>query len=112
MPATKQAPEKARTAKAGKPQAAETARARCEADGRVIDRIADSLDVAQRDLKALSGSLGSGAGDLRKDVARLLRDARRDVTKLSKSVRRDLERLQRDLTTARGGNGRGAHKRS
>lgn len=107
MPTTSKKP-------ASKPQAATaSARASCEEDGRVLDRIADSLDVAQRDLKALSGSLGSGAGDLRKDLAKLLRDARRDVTKMGKSVRRDLERLQRDLGGASGKpqrNGGGARR--
>lgn len=102
MPATKQAPAKARKAPAAKPQTTEAARARCEENGRVLSRISDSLEVAQRDLQALRGSLGTGAVDLRKDVAKLLRDAQRDVTKLGKSVRSDLERLQRDLSSTTG----------
>lgn len=75
-------------------------RKRYEQNGRAIDRIAKSLEAAQSDLSALRGTMGSGAGDLRKDISRLLRDARRDVGKLSKAVRRDLERLQKDLAQA------------
>ncbi|MGA2321615.1 MAG: hypothetical protein ABSG95_12875 [Solirubrobacteraceae bacterium] len=79
-------------------RAIKAARARIEKNERAIGRIAKSLDAAQKDLSAIGGSLGTGASDLRKDVAKLLRDARRDVTKMSKAVGRDLERLQKDLS--------------
>jgi hypothetical protein len=55
---------------------------------------------AQTDLPAIRGSVGTGGRGLRKNVAKLLRDARRDVEKMNKAVRRDLERPQKDLTSA------------
>jgi hypothetical protein len=82
------------------PRATTEARKRCEQNGRAIDRLAKSLEAAQAELTALRSTMGSGAGDLRKDLARLLRDARRDVGKLGKTVRRDLERIQNDLVSA------------
>jgi hypothetical protein len=85
---------------ATKPAAKDAARERCEENNRVIERVTKSLEVAQADLSALRGSVGSGATDLRKDVNRLIRDARRDLTKMSKAVRRDLERAQKDLASA------------
>jgi ABC-type transporter Mla subunit MlaD len=81
-------------------RSAEAARARREQDADTIGRVAAKLEAAQEDLASLRGNLGAGAGDLRKDVAKLLRDARRDVTKMSKLVRRDLEHLQNDLAPA------------
>jgi hypothetical protein len=98
MPATaKSAPSRK---SASKPRAAEVARERCEENNRVIERISKSLEVAQADLAAIGGSVGAGAGDLRKDVTRLLRDACRDLTKMSKAVRRDLEQAQKDIASA------------
>jgi hypothetical protein len=79
---------------------AEKARARWEENDRVIRRISDSLDVAQADLTKLGGSVGAGAGDLRRDLARLLRDARRHAASMGKATGKDLERLQRDIVTA------------
>jgi hypothetical protein len=113
MPATRTTASRSRAASAGakkKPTAAQrTAAERCEQNGRVIERVSKSLEAAQADLSALRGSVGTGAADLRKDVAHLLRDARRDLTKMSKTVRRDLERAQRDLTAAaRSGTGKPA----
>jgi hypothetical protein len=67
---------------------------------RLIRRITDSLDVAQADLGHLRGSVGSGVGDLRRDLAKLLRSARRDAERLGKAARKDLERLQRDVASA------------
>lgn len=93
MPATRKAP-----ARPARPRATEAARARREQDADTIGRIATKLEAAQEDLASIRGNLGAGAGDLRKDVAKLLRDARRDVTKMSKLVRRDLEHLQKDLS--------------
>lgn len=92
MPATRRS--------ASGPRATEATRQRYEQNNRVVDSVAKSLETAQADLAAIRGSLGTGAGDLRKDIARLLRDARRDVTKLSRSLRRDLERVQKDLASA------------
>jgi hypothetical protein len=74
--------------------------ARFEENDRVIGRIAESLEVAQNDLAKLGGSLEAGAGDLRRSLTRLLRDARRDATKMSKATRKDLERLQKDIAAA------------
>ena len=70
------------------------ARARFEKNHRAIGRLTKSLDSAQKDLAAIGGSVSTGAGDLRKDVAKRLRDARKDVTKMGNTLRRDLERLQ------------------
>jgi ABC-type transporter Mla subunit MlaD len=75
------------------------ARARHEDHAHTIERISRALEAAQKDLTSLRGNLGTGMGDLRRDVARLLKDARRDVGAMSKAVRRDLERLQRDIVT-------------
>jgi hypothetical protein len=97
MSPTKKTPTKL----AGRPpRVAEKARARWEENDRVIRRISDSLDVAQADLTKLGGSLGAGAGDLRRDLARLLRDARRHAASMGKATGRDLERLQRDIVAA------------
>jgi septal ring factor EnvC (AmiA/AmiB activator) len=94
MPATRKSPAKP----SARPRGTQTARARHQKTDRAIDRITKSLDAAQKDLSAIGGGLGTGAGELRKDVSKRLRDARRDVTKMSKTVRRDLERLQKDLS--------------
>ncbi len=92
MPATRRSTNRPRTSQA--------TRERYEKTSRVIDRVAKSLKTAQADLSAISGSLGTGASDLRRDVSKLVRDARRDVGKMSRAVRRDLERVQRDLASA------------
>jgi hypothetical protein len=60
-----------------------------------------SLETAQKDLAAIGGTLGTGAGDLRKDVTRMLRDARRDLTKMGKAMSREVERLQKDVVSAK-----------
>ena len=98
MPATKTKP-RATT------YATESARAKTENDVRVIERVAQTLEAAQRDLASIGGSLGAGARDLRKDVQPMLRDSRRDLKKMSKALQRDLERLQKDLTKTTGKNG-------
>jgi ABC-type transporter Mla subunit MlaD len=105
MPTTRRAPTPATPSRS-----TEAARTRREQDASTIDRVAAKLEAAQEDLASLRGNLGAGAGDLRKDVAKLLRDARRDVTKMSKFVRRDLEHLQKDLspTSTRPRRARGA----
>jgi hypothetical protein len=95
MPATRTQTRRARPTPA--------ARERAEADAQRLEQIQQMLDVAQRDLASIGGSVGTGVRDLRRDVTKLLRDARRDVTKMSRAVRRDLERLQRDLTAAANG---------
>jgi hypothetical protein len=76
------------------------ARARSEQNHRALTRITRALETAQKDLGAIRGSLGTGAGDLRKDVGALLRAARRDVAKMNRAVRADLERLQKDVSSA------------
>jgi hypothetical protein len=58
------------------------------------------LAVAQKDLAAIRGSIGTGGNDLGKDVARLLRDARHDLEKMNKAMVHDLGRLQKDLVPA------------
>lgn len=98
MSATKKKPTSTtRAAKSAKPTAQD--------DARMIDHVAQVLEDAQKDLASIGGSLGAGAGDLRKDVQRMLRDARRDLDKLSKALQRDLQRLQKDLTKTPAKNG-------
>ncbi len=79
------------------------ARERAEADAVRLEQIQKMLDVAQRDLASIGGTVGTGVRDLRRDVTKLLRDARRDVTKMSRAIQRDLERMQRDMTAVAAG---------
>ena len=90
----------AKAKKASRPSASAAARVRAEDNDRRLERVTQSLEAAQKDLTAIGGSLGTGAGDLRRDVKRALTDARRDVVKMRRSVQRDLGRLQKDLTKA------------
>jgi hypothetical protein len=87
-------------AKAKAPRVTASAHARCQENDRVLSRVADSLDVAQKHLGKLGGNVGSGVSDLRRDVSKALRDARRDVTKMGKATRKELERLQKDMLAA------------
>jgi ABC-type transporter Mla subunit MlaD len=86
--------------------ATQSAKAKTEGDARVLDRVSQALEAAEKDLASIGGSLGAGARDLRKDVKRMLRDARRDLKKMSKALQRDLEQLQKDLTKTPAKNGR------
>jgi len=81
-------------------RAAAATRARHERNSQAIRRIKQALDVTQKEMAAIRGNLGTGGGDLRKDVAKLLRDARRDVEKMNKAVLGDLERLRKELAAA------------
>jgi hypothetical protein len=90
MPST----QKSKARPAARPRANAATRARFEKNHRAIGRLTKSLDSAQKDLAAIGGSVTTGAGDLRKDVAKRLREARKDVTKMGNTLRRDLERLQ------------------
>jgi ABC-type transporter Mla subunit MlaD len=101
MPATK-----TKTKTNAVTRATESAKAKTQDDARMIDHVSQALEAAQEDLASIGGSLGTGAGDLRKDVQRMLRDAWRDLKKMSKSLQRDLEQLQKDLTKAPAKNGR------
>jgi len=83
---------------AQRPSAAAAARARD--DDHRLERVMRSLESAQKDLAAIGGSVGAGAGDLRRDVKRLVRDASRDVGRMRRAVQRDLARLQKDLAKA------------
>ena len=91
MPST----QKSKARPAARPRTTAAARARYAKNDRAIGRLTKSLDTAQKDLAAIGGSVSTGAGDLRKDVAKRLRDARKDVTKMGNTLRRDLERLQK-----------------
>jgi hypothetical protein len=82
------------------PRSVKSAHARVAKDDHTIRRVSKSLDAAHKDLTAIGTNLGAGAGDLRKDVVKLLRDARRDVARMGAIVRRDLERLQKDVRAA------------
>ena len=84
---------------AARPRVTVAARARFEQNGRAIARIKKALEVTEKELGAIRGSIRTGRRDLRKDVARLLRDARRDLEKMNKAVLRDLEQLQKDLSS-------------
>ncbi len=81
-----------------RPRATQAARARAEDGAQRLDRVFASLEAAQTDLASIGRSVGTGTGDLRRDLSRLLRDARRDVNKMRRAVQRDVERLQKDLT--------------
>jgi hypothetical protein len=67
-----------------------------------LKRLNKSLDSADSALTALSKDVGAGAGDLHKNVSRLLRDARRDSGKLGKAVLKDLQQLQKALAETSG----------
>lgn len=97
---------------AGRTRTTEAAKARCEQNAQAIERVAKSLQTAQDDLSSIGGSIGAGVGDLRKDVARLLRDANRDIRKMGVATRRDLERLQKDLVASARGDGAAAGARA
>ena len=71
----------------------------------MVRRISKSLDVAMADLGKVGGSIGTGAGDIRRDLSKLLRDAKRSTTKMGKATRKDLDRLQKDVTAAAKSNG-------
>ena len=73
---------------------------RAEDDAQRLDRVTQTLDVAQKDLASIGGSVGTGVRDLRRDVTRLLRDARRDVAKMRRAIQRDLDRLQKDVASS------------
>ena len=75
-----------------------SAASKAQDDVRRLDQISETLELAQKDVSAIGASLGTGARELRRDVAKLLRDAHRDVGKLRRSLQRDLDRLQKDLT--------------
>lgn len=82
------------------PRATAVAHARAEDDARRLERITQTLEVAQKDLAAIGGSVGTGVRDLRRDVTKLLRDARRDLGRMRRAIQRDLDRLQKDVTSA------------
>jgi hypothetical protein len=88
------------TQKTAKEPTKQSAHARCTENDRLASRITNSLEVAQADLAKLSGSVGSGVHELRRDLSKLLRDARRHAGKLGRTTRKDLERLQKDLAAA------------
>jgi prolyl-tRNA editing enzyme YbaK/EbsC (Cys-tRNA(Pro) deacylase) len=83
-----------------RPRATPGARARAEDDARRLERIAESLEAAQKDLTSIGGSVGTGVRDLRRDVTRMLRDARRDLLKMRRAIQGDLDRLQKDVSAA------------
>jgi hypothetical protein len=99
-PARKASTKKARPKKARPASRTAGARKRFEDNDRVIRRITKSLDVALEDLAKVGGSVGAGAGELRRDLAKMLRDTRRHATKMGNATRKDLERLQKDMTAA------------
>ena len=62
------------------------AQTRAEGDAQRLDRITQTLEVAQKDLASIGGSVGTGVRDLRRDVTKLLRDARRDLAKMRRAI--------------------------
>lgn len=101
MPAAKKPARRPTTKKpARRPATTAVARAHAEDNDRQLDRVMQSLEVAQKDLASLGGSLGTGVRDLRRDANKLLKDARRDVLKMRRAVQRDLVHLQKDLSAA------------
>ena len=81
----------------------ESAKAKTDADARLLDHVSRALEAAQGDLASVGGSLGSGARDLRMDVERLLRDARRDLKKMSQALQRDRKHSKDVTKTAKKG---------
>lgn len=95
------------TAKSARKRAGGTSRVQhWKENDRLISRVIDSLDGAQKDIAKVGGSLGTGVSDLRRSVNRALKDAQRDAVKMSKATRRDLERIQRDVVAVGKGKGR------
>lgn len=92
MPQAKKTKQPSRTTAA--------AHARGEDDAQRLDRITQTLEVAQKDLASIGGSVGTGVRDLRRDVTKLLRDARRDLAKMRRAIQRDVDRLQKDVASA------------
>jgi hypothetical protein len=89
------------TARGRVTSAAKTAaRRRHESNRRAVDRVKKALDRTQKEIAAIRGTFGNGRKDLRKDAAKLLREAGRDVEKMQKAVLGDLDRLQKELTGA------------
>src|SRR5438477_10377652 len=103
-PAKKASTKKARSASKARASSrtSDRARKRVEETDRVVRRINKSLDSALAEL----GKVGGSVGDVRRDLAKLLRDARRSAAKMSNATRKDLERLQKDVTAAAKGSGR------
>jgi hypothetical protein len=106
-PATRKRPAKRTSAprSAGRSAAGAKGRpaahARFERNGRAIRRIKDALELTQKEMGTIRGSIQAGGKDLRKDAAKLLRDARREVEKMNKATLRDLGRLRKDGAAAR-----------
>jgi hypothetical protein len=88
------------------------ARTRHESNRRAIDRVKKALETTQKEIGAIRGTLGAGRKDLRKDVAKRLREARRDVDKMNKAVLGELERVQKELAgAAKGARSKGAARK-
>ena len=125
MPATKKSgARKATTGKAtsrrspaakatGRGGRTSAARTRHESNRRAIDRVKKALDATQKEIGAIRGTLGAGRKDLRKEVAKRLREARRDVDKMNKAVVGELERIQKELAgAAKGAKPKGAARKA
>jgi hypothetical protein len=112
MPSTRKPATSKPARKRGRTPATEAAHARGVRNERAITRIKGQLEMVQKEMTAVRGSMGTGGRDIRKDVSKMLREVRRDVEKMNKAVRRDLERLQKELgSTAKARSG-GARRKA
>lgn len=66
-----------------------------------LDRLNESLDAAQKAIKAVRRDVTTGGRDLVKDVEGMIAQARKDTSKLERAVRSDLADLQRAVTRQR-----------
>jgi gas vesicle protein len=98
--------------KPARTRATEAAHARGMQNERAITRIKGQLEMIQKEMPAIRGSVGTGGRDIRKDVSKMLREVRRDVEKMNKAVRRDLERLQKELASTAKAHPSGARRRA
>jgi hypothetical protein len=83
-----------------RPPAPKTTRPGADSDHarEALDRLADSLEAAQKAGKALRGDLAKGSRDLLSEIERTMSATRKDVAKLNKAVRADLADLQKAVT--------------
>jgi hypothetical protein len=112
MPSTRKPAARKTARKPARTRATEAAHARGVQNERAITRIKGQLEMIQKEMPAIRGTVGTGGRDIRKDVSKMLREVRRDVEKMNKAVRRDLERLQKDLASTTNARPSGARRKA
>lgn len=61
------------------------------------ERLDQSLDAAQKALKAIGGDVSRGTRDMAKNVERMLSATRKDARKLARAVRADVTKFQKEI---------------